>query len=240
MNKKTFLTAALIAATAMGINAQVGINTDSPTATLDIIQMDKATNPGHGFRLDDGNQAAGKILTSDTDGVGTWEYNLGTETEVKMRMKSMRLDTIVTYQDILIADSVKTITGSDFGIRFINDSVLFVPQGRYMVAISFDLPNCEIARFTIWDYYNLPARPSDGTSPSGLFTSVYHEWLNCITFFNFASDQEMVFGANLRYFSYLRACAATGTPTLYNLLSYYNPSVRKIVAVLTLKFYKLG
>jgi chitodextrinase len=74
MNKKTFLTAALFAATMMtGINAQVGINTDSPTTTLDIIQTDKATNPGHGFRLDDGNQGGGKILTSDANGTGTWQ-----------------------------------------------------------------------------------------------------------------------------------------------------------------------
>jgi hypothetical protein len=72
MNRKTFLTAALIAATVTGINAQVGINTDVPKATLDIVQPDQ-TVKGKGFRLDDGNQAAGKILTSDADGTGTWK-----------------------------------------------------------------------------------------------------------------------------------------------------------------------
>jgi hypothetical protein len=36
MNKKTFLTAALIAATMTGVNAQVGINNQVPMATLDV------------------------------------------------------------------------------------------------------------------------------------------------------------------------------------------------------------
>jgi len=50
----------------------VGINTNNPTATLDIVQTDKAANPGHGFILDDGNQQPGYTLTCDANGVGTW------------------------------------------------------------------------------------------------------------------------------------------------------------------------
>jgi hypothetical protein len=73
MNKKTFLAAALIAATVVGINAQVGINTDAPKTTLDIVQPDQMVK-GQGFRLDDGNQVDGKVLTSDDDGIGTWKF----------------------------------------------------------------------------------------------------------------------------------------------------------------------
>ncbi len=51
----------------------VGINTETPKTTLDIVQPDKATNAGHGFRLDDGNQALGRFLRSDADGIGTWQ-----------------------------------------------------------------------------------------------------------------------------------------------------------------------
>jgi hypothetical protein len=73
MNKKIFLTAALIAATVMGINAQVGINTDAPQTTLDIIG-DTAHIHGKGFRLIDGNQSDGKVLICDDNGVGTWTH----------------------------------------------------------------------------------------------------------------------------------------------------------------------
>ncbi|MDR1652946.1 MAG: hypothetical protein LBS01_04740 [Prevotellaceae bacterium] len=54
------------------LNAQVGINTENPQATLDVVQKDK-TVPGQAIRIDDGNQGAGKVLTSDADGVGSWQ-----------------------------------------------------------------------------------------------------------------------------------------------------------------------
>ncbi|MDR1653057.1 MAG: hypothetical protein LBS01_05310 [Prevotellaceae bacterium] len=70
--KKSILTLGIIALmSGAALSAQVGINTDNPTATLDIVQKDQ-TLKGKGFRLDDGNQGAGKILTSDSDGTGTW------------------------------------------------------------------------------------------------------------------------------------------------------------------------
>jgi hypothetical protein len=68
--KKTFLTAALIAATV------TGVNTDTPKATLDIVQKDQ-TVKGKGFRLDDGDQTNGYVLTSDADGIGTWRMPAG-------------------------------------------------------------------------------------------------------------------------------------------------------------------
>ncbi|MDR1652945.1 MAG: hypothetical protein LBS01_04735 [Prevotellaceae bacterium] len=55
----------------MPLNAQVGVNTDNPQATLDVVQKDK-TVPGQAIRIDDGNQSAGRLLTSDANGVGTW------------------------------------------------------------------------------------------------------------------------------------------------------------------------
>jgi len=41
---------------------------DSPTAKLHIVKG----NAEHGFRLEDGTQGEGKVLTSDANGVGTW------------------------------------------------------------------------------------------------------------------------------------------------------------------------
>ena len=76
MTTKVFLMG-IIALTMCGITtmtAQVGINTDDPQVQgLHIIQKDKAANPGHGFILDDGTQAAGEALTSDANGVGSWK-----------------------------------------------------------------------------------------------------------------------------------------------------------------------
>jgi hypothetical protein len=70
--RKKFLVLTAAAMAAMGVAAQVGVNTETPKTTLDIVQTDKSTNPGHGFRLDDGNQDEGKIIMGDADGVGTW------------------------------------------------------------------------------------------------------------------------------------------------------------------------
>jgi hypothetical protein len=52
--------------------SQVGINTNTPKSALNIVQKNKST-PGKGFRLEDGTEAAGKVLTSDADGVGSWQ-----------------------------------------------------------------------------------------------------------------------------------------------------------------------
>jgi len=77
MKKVKFFKLGAIALTmssaALNVNAQVGINTESPQVEgLHIIQKDKAANPGHGFILDDGNQHSGYTLTCDANGVGTW------------------------------------------------------------------------------------------------------------------------------------------------------------------------
>lgn len=55
------------------ILAQVGINTTNPTAMFHVFGT---TTPGTGpyaFRLEDGTQAIGKVLTSDANGNGYWQ-----------------------------------------------------------------------------------------------------------------------------------------------------------------------
>jgi hypothetical protein len=72
--RKEILTFGMAAMAALGAAAQVGVNTETPKTTLDIVQTDTLTvGKGKGFRLIDGNQAEGRILTSDADGVGTWK-----------------------------------------------------------------------------------------------------------------------------------------------------------------------
>jgi len=59
----------------LGATAQVTIGSDAlPQATLDIIG-DTLTAHGEAFRLIDGNQGVGKILTCQENGIGTWKTN---------------------------------------------------------------------------------------------------------------------------------------------------------------------
>ena len=65
-------------------SGNVGIGTTVPTQKLEIQTGGTATNPVTGFKLADGNQATGYVLTTDAAGVGTWKpggsitYKLGT------------------------------------------------------------------------------------------------------------------------------------------------------------------
>ncbi|NDW09158.1 hypothetical protein [Dysgonomonas sp. 520] len=50
---------------------RIGVGTNSPQTKVDI----KAATAGTGFRLQDGTQGNGKILTSDANGNGSWAAN---------------------------------------------------------------------------------------------------------------------------------------------------------------------
>ena len=70
---KTAAVCLLLGNTALS-NAQVTIGSRAlPQATLDIIG-DTLNVHGKGFRLIDGNQSTGKVLTCRENGIGTWEY----------------------------------------------------------------------------------------------------------------------------------------------------------------------
>jgi hypothetical protein len=70
--KQIFLISLLLGAVTI-TNAQVTIGAGSmPRATLDIIRHNE-NETGKAFMLQDGNQGAGKVLTSDANGMGTWK-----------------------------------------------------------------------------------------------------------------------------------------------------------------------
>ena len=77
MNTKDFFLS-LLFATMMCVpftaNAQVTIgSTDLPQAMLDIRAYPEMPERGQGFRLIDGNEFPGRVLTAGEDGFGTWE-----------------------------------------------------------------------------------------------------------------------------------------------------------------------
>jgi len=73
-NEPWFNAATNTAATANTQNiyqmGNVGVGTTNPTAKMTI---DAGNNPGTGFQLQDGSQGAGKVLTSDANGNGSWQ-----------------------------------------------------------------------------------------------------------------------------------------------------------------------
>ena len=57
-------------------NGYVGIGTTVPDTKLHIVTDTSTINPNPtGFKLEDGNQGAGRVLMSDANGVGTWKIN---------------------------------------------------------------------------------------------------------------------------------------------------------------------
>lgn len=61
----------------------VGIGTNSPNAKLHIV----SSTASNGFQLQDGNQGAGKVLTSDANGKATWK-NLGDDQAIGEILKT--------------------------------------------------------------------------------------------------------------------------------------------------------
>jgi len=115
INKKLILSgiiALTMSGAALKVSAQVGINTDNPQVQgLHIVQKDKGTNQGHGFILDDGNQADGKVLTSDANGIGTWKL-----------------------------PALKMIEENPFDSKYSIDSIPFVKSRSYITGHSITLP----------------------------------------------------------------------------------------------------
>ena len=52
----------------------VGIGTGSPAQKFEIHTGGTVSAPVTGFRLNDGTQATGKVITADANGVGNWQY----------------------------------------------------------------------------------------------------------------------------------------------------------------------
>jgi len=108
----------------MGATAQVTIGSDAlPQATLDIIGA--AGEIGKAFRLDDGNQANGKVLTVDGDNaVATWQYPALTILQSRNPLPA-------TAKSVLIKDYPET-THSVF---IDSDYYIDLEPGRYMIII---------------------------------------------------------------------------------------------------------
>ena len=149
MNKRVFLVG-FIALTMCGITsmtAQVGINTETPTNKgLHIVQSGDTTgtaNHGQAFRLEDGNQGTGKVLTSDASGNATWGAPLLTYTPTTSAFSTITITTSNVSSDALesICSAITTSVAPDYlpigGNLFILDFLLTNTDGSIY---SIDFP----------------------------------------------------------------------------------------------------
>ena len=127
--------------------AQVTIgSTDLPQAMLDIRAYPEKDERGQGFRLIDGNEFPGRVLTAGEDGIGTW----------------MQPGITIYHSTIVggIGRPRPTFTFSDFAIgtgdMFIDKGVFIdLPPGRYLVFVhmpvffSFSIQPLEDVSFLI-------------------------------------------------------------------------------------------
>jgi len=115
---EVLLLAAMMSAP-FGLSAQVTIGSGNlPQATLDIIG-DTLTAHGEAFRMIDGNQAPGKVLTCDENGIGSWQK--GGLTILYATLDRQRTAPTFTFSDY------SSSTYVDYGIY------VDLEPGRYLI-----------------------------------------------------------------------------------------------------------
>lgn len=120
-------------------NGQVGIGTSSPTTYLHI----NATQSG-AFRLVDTTEGLNKVLTSDTNGVGTWasigSIGIGT-TNKSVDTRGFTASVTETITHNLNSNSVIVQNYDSTGLQVIAGSVLITGTGSVDITFSQTLSN---------------------------------------------------------------------------------------------------
>jgi len=153
----------LLLATMMGApltaSAQVTIGSgDLPQATLDIVGA--ATETGKAFRMTDGNQADGKVLTVVGDnGIATWK-------NARLTILQATEPQPTTPKSVLIKDYSTQST-----IFVDTDAYIDLPPGRYMIItmmpvyFNFEIPALESMNYRV-------VLTEDGVTTSGISIAV--------------------------------------------------------------------
>lgn len=198
---KKILTAAIafIAIATYSQTGNVGINTSTPSAALDIVSKDSTSatkaleinnssntemvtvlnngNVGVGtssptnslhvngsFRLNDGTEQNARVLTSDSNGVGTWQaLSAGNKTAVITGSGTQNFST----SSGSTFSGTYTISSNQIGAT-VNATNIFLSAGKYLITISEDIADGEYGIFTI----------RKGSNNAVLYTSYYGEWFN--------------------------------------------------------------
>ena len=135
--RRLLLSASLLAP--IGASAQVTIGSDAlPQATLDIVgSYSNNSEKGKAFRLDDGNQADGKVLTVVGDNaVATWQY------PALNQIYGVRGGSSLEFPLARLADSGENIAYKQTG------AYITLPPGKWNVSV--------YTLITIYDYADDP------------------------------------------------------------------------------------
>lgn len=113
------------------VNGNTGIGTINPSQKLHIETGGTAASPVTGFKLVDGNQNNNYVLTSDANGIGTWQIN-------KMSILQGVLGSGV---DLILNDATNNfVYGSpNVGLKQ-TGSYIDLPSGRWQVNITMFMP----------------------------------------------------------------------------------------------------
>ena len=158
----------------------VGIGTITPTRKLDIRTGGIPATPIDGFKLVDGTQADGKVLTTDDNGSAHWEYG---------KLK--------TYNGVLGTGKTYSLNDAAYNYNYLNTSVGFyqtgsyivLPQGKWMVSVTMLVPyvsNDGINTLNTNDWFWMRSSFSDnGTAnPAPLTTDVVGNSIYVSTIFD--------------------------------------------------------
>jgi hypothetical protein len=112
----------------------VGIGTTTPTTKIDINAGNAA---GTGFKLQDGNQSAGRVLTCDANGNATWDYHRmhvikGTTNADNVEYT---IPSINVYAEI---DGIKYLQ-STAAVHVSKNNYITLPPGVWKVEFSFPM-----------------------------------------------------------------------------------------------------
>ena len=146
-SRASVLLAAIVLAAAAA-NAQVTIGSDAlPQATLDIVGA--AGETGKAFRMTDGNQADGRVLTvTGNNGVATWQPPFTFHTAVVDFASKTRILECGTRSSVLSnptkIDEASILSSTITGLSVSNDNIT-IPAGDYLVYFTGDIANAEYA-----------------------------------------------------------------------------------------------
>ncbi len=192
----------------------VGINTSYPSTKLHIVSGGTSSSPIAGFRLDDGNQVLNKVLTTDANGVGTWQYTA--------------LDQVL---GTIVAGSAGVNTFTITSAARNLGSYITLPPGKWNVTLNIllDVGNTQNNSYT-WARFSLTDTSSSTTISSDI-TSTAKTVAGGVTTVNAAGgDTNGIYGiAN----GDLVVTNSTGANKTYYLL-FYNGSYKYTARSLTM------